>query len=46
MGVETVGLAQFCPHYHTFVHLWLALHAHRHADAGQNTLVAHHVQEA
>ena len=46
MGMETVGLAQFCPQYRASAHLWLALHAHQRADARQNTLVAHHVQEA
>jgi hypothetical protein len=40
------GIAQFCPQYRASAHLWLTLHAHRHADARQNTLVVHHVQEA
>jgi len=43
---QDIGLAQFCPQYRASAHLWLALHVHRRADARQNTLVGHHVQEA
>jgi separase len=45
MGQDT-GLVLFCKQYQASAHLWLALHAHRRADADQTALVAHHSEQA